>query len=756
MRPGGSMKTEIKRCPVWMLVALLVLLSSCVEDRPLLKDRENKLPATPSAMQLKDATRNDDKIIKEDGKVFKLTSTPFGYVKEQAVAPEISPTVSPSAAEKEVAAEIDHKSSAEPEPDKSVSIPKKEAQVKAPKVRLKTPAFSQKDNSEIVLNFDDADIYEVIRMVADLLKINYIVNPNVHGKVTIHTAGKLKKIELLPVFYQILEANGLTAVKEGSLYKIVEQKEASRLPIASRIGREQKTISPADRVIIQIIPLRFISSKEMSKLLTPFVSSQGVILSHDDSNTLVVVDKGINILKILRMVDAFDVDVFGKVRYNFFPLKNMDAEEAVKVLDSVFSVKKNGKSELKFVGIDRLNMVLGVSTVPGVFGKVEILIKRLDMPSDLSEPRIYVYFVKNGEAKELAEILNEVFSTKSSGERSKFGEESKASSRSTQRSLGMGNPYAMKQRRSEKGREKKEARVLEPFLGTLRSQMRITADEVRNALIIQAIPSDYRVIEGILNKIDVLPRQVLIELMIAEITLDSAHQMGIEWNYVKGPGSPSTALLSASAGVSGLQYVIGETDRWTAALTALASENKVDVLSSPSILASDNKEATINISTEVPVASAQYQYTAGTEPLLQTNIQYRNTGLILSVTPHVNDRGLVTMVIKQEVSDLSQNVQVGSETYPSFFKRSVDTTLTVAHGQTIVIGGLIKETKSNGISGIPGLIHIPILRYIFGKKTSSISKSELIILITPHVIRNLGDVDAVTREFKSKVNDLFN
>lgn len=742
-----------KRYLVWILAGLFVFLTSCVEDKPLLKNQGTPLPLAQNRTPVKNAARNEGEIIRQNGKVFKLTPTPLGYVKQQMGNPQIVAAPSLPPVEKEAAEGIGRVSS--PEPAKSVSTPRKGVQEKAPEPRLNQPGRSVKAGSEIVLNFDDADLYEVIRMVADLLQINYIVDPSVRGKVTIHTAGKLRKSELLPVFYQILEANGLTAVKEGSLYRIVEQKEASRLPIVSMVGREQKAIPPADRVMIQIIPLKFISSKEMSKLLTPFVSSQGVILSHDGSNTLVVVDKGTNILKILSMVDAFDMNVFGRLRYRFFPLTNMDAEDAVKVLDNVFSVKEKGKAELRFVGIDRLNTVLAVSKAPGVFERVEALVERLDMPGDVSIPRIYVYFVKNGEAKNLADLLNEVFTGIAAGGKGK-GKAKERTALDSRKAGAMGNPYARKLPQSQNGRESKGAKVLEPFTGTLRSEVRITADEVRNALIIQAIPSDYRVIEGILNKIDVLPRQVLIEVTIAEITLDSAHQLGIEWNYVKGRGSPGTSLLSASAGVSGLQYVIGQTDRWTAALTALASEDKVDVLSSPAILASDNKEATINISTEIPVASAQYQYAAGTEPLLQTNIQYRNTGLILSVTPHVNDRGLVTMKIKQEVSDLSQNVQVGGETYPSFFQRTVDTTLTVHHGQTIVIGGLIKEIKSKEVGGIPGLIHIPILRYIFGRKKSSVSKSELILLITPHVITNLDDVDAVTREFKSKVNDLFN
>jgi general secretion pathway protein D len=290
--------------------------------------------------------------------------------------------------------------------------------------------------------------------------------------------------------------------------------------------------------------------------------------------------------------------------------------------------------------------------------------------------------------------------------------------------------------------------------GTLKGEINITTDKIRNALIIKAVPADYRVIEEILKQIDVLPRQVLIEVTIAEISLDESTELGIEWTYLKGLGGLGTSLLDASLGSSGFAYTIGRTERWTSALAFLASQDKVNILSSPSILASDNKEAKIDISTEIPVASAAYKYTSGEEPVLETTIEYRDTGVLLSVTPHINERGLVTMDINQEVSEQSQYVGVGGNEYPSFYKRSVNTTLTVKHAQTIVIGGLIKQTKSEGSAGTPWLSKIPIIRYFFGKEKKSVSKTELIILITPHVIVSLDDIDAVTEEFKNKVGSM--
>lgn len=207
----------------------------------------------------------------------------------------------------------------------------------------------------------------------------------------------------------------LTAVKEGSLHKIVKLKDAPRMLITSRFGYKEEDLPPGERIIIQIIPLKFISSQEMTKLLTPFISASGSILSHGDSNTLLVVDKGLNILKVLRLVEVFDVNVFEKVNYEFYPLENTNAEEVVKVIKEIFSSYLTPRKEdIKIIAIDHLNTLLVISTYSQVFEKVREFICQLDVADEEVEPRIYVYSVKNGEAEDLGSLLNQVFADGSS------------------------------------------------------------------------------------------------------------------------------------------------------------------------------------------------------------------------------------------------------------------------------------------------------------------------------------------------------
>ncbi|MCJ7684488.1 MAG: type II secretion system secretin GspD, partial [Desulfobacteraceae bacterium] len=554
----------------------------------------------------------------------------------------------------------------------------------------------------------------------------------------------------------------LTAIKEGSLYRIVQLKESTRLPLELRFARGGADAPPMDKIIIQIIPLKFISTQEMTKLVTPFISAGGTVVSDMASNTLVVVDKGLNILKILRLVETFDINMLERVYYRFYPLKYLDAEDVTTTLsDFISSYEKVTNVMVKFIAISRLNTLFVVSTNPLVFEKVEEILGQIDMVDEEVAPKIYVYFIKNGEAKDLASLLDKVFGKKSSSKE----KEQKAGGSATI----AGNPLSearLKEKKVEKAAAK--AKANEPAKqasavtegkgegsGTLTAEIKITPDLIRNALIIEAIPSDHRIIEDILRRIDILPRQVLIEATIAEVTHDASTTLGMDWAFGKGAAGQGTGSFLATIGKAGLKYSIGVTDKWYAELNALAAKGLVNVISSPHVLASDNKEAKIDVSREIPVSSGYTDVSSGAT-ISTTSIEYRDTGVILAVTPHINDRGLVTMDISQEVSDLDKDVNIASVNYPSFFKRTVKTTLTVKHGQTIVIGGLIKDRESKNISGVPCLIDVPVVRYLFGQEEKRTEKVELIVLITPRVVADLDDVDAVTQEFKQKARNIVN
>ncbi|HMA67395.1 MAG TPA: type II secretion system secretin GspD, partial [Desulfosalsimonadaceae bacterium] len=584
------------------------------------------------------------------------------------------------------------------------------------------PQSEQKQEKEsLVLNFDNADLGEVIKTLADLLDINYLLEPGVGGSVTIHTSGELSRSDLFPVFYQILQANGLTAVKKDNLYRIVPSKEAARMPIAAKLGKDSTSAASGGEMMIQLIQLDSIAAQEMTKVIQPFVSSSGTIVTLENANILMVVDHAENMDKILRMVDSFDADIFEDVQYRFYPLEYADAETLSKTVEQLFkSYGKAVQSKINLIAITRLNTLLVVSPKKAVLNEVAAFVEKYDVPSKNTGTQIFVYSVKNGRAKEMADLLQTVFSGKAAETgagrektyRNPFSQEAKQARQEKEQKQREAESGSGESRPSGTGGSAKSGEVTIGS-GSLRGEVTITPDEVRNNLIIEAAPADYQVIKNLLQETDILPRQVLIDVTIAEVTLDESLDLGVEWSYMKNENSMSSDLLEATIGENGLRYTVGSTaERWTAAMNALEDKNKVNIRSSPSILASNSEEASIDVSTEVPVASSQYEYTSNENPVVSTNVEYRDTGVLLNVTPHINKNGIVTMDISQEVSEIADNVEVGGQSYPSFFKRSAETILTVKSGQTIVIAGLIRENKSGGARGTPWLVDIPILKHL--------------------------------------------
>lgn len=617
----------------------------------------------------------------------------------------------------------------------------------------------EEEENRIALNFDSADLNEVIAVIADQIDMKYIIDPGVQGVVTIRTAGGISRERLLSLFQLILEVNGLTAVKDGEFYRITPMVGVSRLPIRLRMQMAGGHDVRKEDFVIQIIPLQYIAAEEMKKLLEPFLSTRGNIISHQGSNTLLVVDNGTNIMKAVKLAEAFDIGLLEKMNHRFFFLKNADVENIVKILREVFApISDGGKDGVKFIPIKRLNSFLAISADTRTFNKIDHLMLNLDATTEGIEPVIHVYFVKNGTALNLSELLNQVFiGSETTAEIEK--QPVPASPAATQKhGVSKTNPLVLDKKKQTETRPtavppgaiEDAAAITNHLKGTIK----ITPDEIRNAIIIEAAPSDYRVIKNLLKTIDVPPRQVLIEATIAEIDYSLITQLGVTWEYVPGSNVGSGLLNFRAAGDTGLTVGIGIENDLRVTLNALERQNKVNILSSPHVLASDNQEARIDVSQEIPIVSAETVVPSSGESIVTTTVQYRDTGVLLAVTPHINERGLVTMNIYQEVSEQAEDVNVVGENYPSFFKRVVQTNLTVQHGQTIVLGGLIRENKSKGSSGLPGLAKMPVIGFIFGQTRDSFDKTELIVLLTPKVIINMNDVDDVTDGFKNKVDSV--
>ncbi len=617
--------------------------------------------------------------------------------------------------------------------------------------------------SDVVLNFDNADIYEVLNVFSEILGINYIVDPRVKGTVTIRTSGKINREQLMGVFHTILELNGVAAVDKNGFYQIVPLSEVGRRGDVIDAGKPGTKHIITGRGVITIVPLNYVSAVEMARIVKPFLSEGGAVYEFPTLNALVMVDTADNVQRVSEIIASLDVNTFDRIHFRLYSLKNASVEDVGQEFKEAFDSTKleqsaGGRSIIfNFTPVPRINSILVVSSVPEMFQKVETLLEKLDSAASENVVKVFVYRVQNGKAEDIVSVLQDIYSEgpsqRTSTKRTDLSKTPSSNSRSNSNRTSTTPAATPVSQKSSQGSE----------TTTLTAEVKFVFDETNNSVLVRATPRDYRAILNTIKSLDVYPRQVLIEVLIAEITLDDSTQLGVEWSKLGAQGTGSQlGVLSNLTGdnariTSGLVYTINYTGEFVSALKALASDNKVTVLASPHIIASNNQEAKIDISREVPTITNETTTTSttnvGVPQTVDRSIQYRDTGIILTVTPHINDQGLVKLELNQEVSNVDTQTISGIDS-PIFSKRVATTVLTVQDGQSVVIGGLIRTDKSHIKSGVPVLSQIPALGWLFGYYEEKVSRSELMLLLTPRVIEHIEEADLVTAEFKRKVGSL--
>lgn len=600
----------------------------------------------------------------------------------------------------------------------------------------------------IVLNFDNADIYEIITLVGDYLGMNYIIDPRVKGTVNIHTKGEISPDDLFDIFTTILKVSGAAIIKEGDLYHVIPATEAKTMLLIPRA--DQEAPPPRDEIIFQVIQLKYVQAKEFVNIIRPFTTQGAVLTPYDRGNTILLIDFASNVKKVLEIVKIMDVSIFSGVEMKLFPLKDANVEDITKEMEKLFaalniSTKSAISVGINFISITRLNSLLVITSIPNVMEEVGRWIEVLDKKEGKDEITTYIYQVKNGIATDLTDILNEIFGSR---ERiSKKAEEIK-------KRLG-----AEKESRKEPAGQQAGAIERQPSaIGISDSVVEFIPYSVTNTIIIKAVPKDYKRIEELLDELDIIPRQVIIEVFIAEVSLGDDTKFGIEYamrNTRLGGGIygtvVGTSLGLSSAGTlaqGGLTASVIKDD-FHATLNALASEDRLNIIASPHILARDGKEASINIGDEVPLITSR----TITDVRETVAIERRNTGVILKVTPHINTTGLVTLDLNLELSNAAAAALAGT-TDIRIFQRKTNNSMAVQDGQSVLIGGLINEQEEEKITKVPILGDIFLIKHLFRYKGKTKRKNELILLMTPRVIRTSQEARDITAEFGAKLKGL--
>ncbi|MFH2124254.1 MAG: type II secretion system secretin GspD [Pseudomonadota bacterium] len=596
----------------------------------------------------------------------------------------------------------------------------------------------------ITIDFDNVDIRLFIKYISELTGKNFVVDKAVQGNVTIISPTKISEDAAYQLFESVLEVNGFTTVPAGAISKI--------MPASRALSQNINTLShgdpsrPEDKIVTQIIPLRYSTPDEMKKVLAPLVSKTSVVIAHSQSGMLIITETLSNIQKLLTIIEAIDVPLTDE-EIAVIPLNHASSTVAATAINTIFQQApgpKGGKplSALKIVAYEPINSLILVAS-PTDVARVKHLITLLDSEMKQSEGNIHVVYLQHATAKDLATVLT-----------------------------------ALPGQQSTDPAKKGEA-------PTLSKDVKIMPDTETNSLIITASRTEFKELKDVINKLDIPRRMVYLEALIMEVDADATFDVGVNWMaggvFADGTGQ----MLSGFGGSAG--YKLADTIGYTPAvpatdttpaipataaigqgfslgvlkqgikiggitfpdigsvLRAYKTDSNVNVIATPQILTTDNKKAEISIGENTPYLTRTQAAidSTGTDTgsIGYQNYEYKDIATKLTITPQINQADILRLEIATEVSKLKAGSAADK---PTTFKRTATTTVLVKDNNTIVIGGIIGQDDTEGEYKIPLLGDIPVLGWLFKEKNTSRKKTNMFIFITPRIIKNPGDMAGVT------------
>ncbi|MBT8366824.1 MAG: type II secretion system secretin GspD [Deltaproteobacteria bacterium] len=584
----------------------------------------------------------------------------------------------------------------------------------------------------VSIDFNNVDINVFIKFMSELTGTNFIVDQRVKGRVTIISPSKISLQEAYKVFESVLEVHGYATVKSGELVKIIPSPDARSKSIETKLREEAS--APEDKVVTQLIPLKYAAPIEIKRLFTPMVSKSSVILAYPPTNTLIITDVYSNIKRLLKILKEIDITGIGQ-QISVIPVEYSEATKLVNLLNTIFkpaAKKRKGATEraITMVADERTNIIVLLANEIDSL-RIKKLIAMVDKETPRGKGKIHVYYCKNATAEELAKVLQEV----------------------PAKEAGAGAPKAKAQ-------------------AVVAGKVRISADKATNSLIITADKEDYLVLEEVIRKLDIPRSMVYIESLIMEVDMSTSLNIGIDWQafgqtsldgkqtifgggFRQGfvepeqllQGGLTVGLLTEPVTIAGVTV-----SNISAIVNAVRTDDDFRILSTPQILTTDNEEARITVGENRPF---QTRSTTDVSGGTFESFEYRDVGKTLKITPHVTEDRLVRMQINLEVTAIDQLATLStSTTLPVTRKRTVDTTVIVKDQQTVVIGGLIDDTTTKSESKVPVLGDIPLLGWLFKDQQDEIARVNLYVFLTPRVIKNPGEALNIFQQKKEQIDTI--
>lgn len=600
-------------------------------------------------------------------------------------------------------------------------------------------------SKKVSMDFDNVDIRLVIKFMSELMGKNFILDDRVKGKVTVLSPTEIPVNDAYRIFESILEVNGYTTVTSGSVVKVVPDSTAASKNLETVTGGsldfEQES---SDTMVTQLIPLKFADAERVKAILQPLISRESKILSYLPTNTLILTERASNINRLIAILEEIDVETENSI-ISVIPIQHGDVDNLAKQLQTLFgeranTYRKSPKSRagqgsaLKILPDSRTGNII-VMAEPEQLEEIRELIRQLDVPVPRDKDDIHVYFLKNSKAEDMAKVLAQIMSKTMT---SKGAKDSKAD-----------------------------------------TPLTVVADKATNSLIITASSVAYNVIERVLQKLDIMRPQVLVEALIAEVSYDKSRELGVEWRAMREPSGRDSIIPLMGTSFGKINEVMPSVTNPTSVLTppggmfigltkgyiemgglsfpnlaalvaAYQTDNDVNILSTPHILTTDNEEAEIIVGQEVPFAGSREVLSNNVSNSIYS-INYKNVGLTLRLTPHINQDDYVKLEIYQEIKQIASTTVSQAGPTPTTTLRQAKTTVVVKDGQTVVLGGLIQDDRYDNSQRVPCLGSIPIIGMAFKSMSKRDQKRNLQIFITPHIIKEPEDIDIFTAGMKNQL-----
>ena len=658
---------------------------------------------------------------------------------------------------------------------------------------------SQVTSEGVSINLVGATIPEAAKTIlGDILGVTYIVSDKIKGNVTMRTAKPVDKSGLLEIFESVLSTEGAALVVEGGLYKIVSGQEAgtSGAPMRPRTGS-----AGTAGLATQVVPLKYVSAQEMERILQSAAPQGGVKRVDSARNLLILSGTRVELGAMLELVSTFDVDWMRGMSFGIFPIETSDTDAIAQELDAIFANDSGGptKGIAKFIPNRRLKSILVISSRPEFLKKAATWIQRIDMASRATEKQVNVYRVQHRPAVELAALLQKVYLQRDRDRGQRTDGQLGPTTAAVQPPqgiafdpTGIAGPPATPQQTSQQQQLPADPDIGPPTgqpgaaaatdavsaavapSGTIpgladaaaksaiggglppedrADGVSIVADEPNNSLVITATAPEYKRIKQILDRIDIAGNQVVLEATIAEVTLNDQLKFGLRWFFEKGASSnqfTDTILGAIGTANPGFSYFLNLTDT-KVVINALSQITDVNIVSSPTMTVMENKKAVLQVGDEVPIATQSAVAVGVPGAPIVNSISFRNTGIILSITPRVSDDGRVLLEIEQEVSDVVKTSTSKIDS-PTIQQRRIKTVVSVRDGETVALAGLIQDKATRARDQVPILGDIPYVGNLFKTKDDLIKRTELLITITPQVIRDSQVLSGIAAEYRDKLN----